>query len=88
MEQFSVFNVAGRTTIDDLAHIIYLCGLFISTDSGPYHLSVALNRKTIGLFMWNNRTCFHNTKGVKNIVLDGSQLSSERVFSAAMDLLA
>ncbi len=64
-----IFNIAGRTNIEELAGVVSLCECYISTDSGPYHLSVALGCNTIGLFRWNNRTCFHTNDKTWNIVV-------------------
>lgn len=37
-----LFDLAGQTNLLELAGLIKACDLFISTDSGPYHMSVAL----------------------------------------------
>lgn len=76
-----IFNIAGKTTIEDLARVVSCCNVFVSTDSGPYHLSVALDTSTVGLFMWNNRTCFHDNEKTRNVVLDGGIESVDHVVS-------
>jgi lipopolysaccharide heptosyltransferase II len=45
-----IINLAGKTNLIELSKIIKACDLMISTDSGPAHLSNALNIKTIVLF--------------------------------------
>ena len=43
-------NIAGRTTLPQLASILHTCNLFIGNDSGPMHLAAAVNTQTIGLY--------------------------------------
>jgi lipopolysaccharide heptosyltransferase II len=42
--------VCGQTSLKELGALIELCRLFISADSGPMHIAVALNVPTIALF--------------------------------------
>ncbi len=46
----SVINLVGKTSINELAEIISNAIAVVSCDTGPMHLSVALGKKTIGLF--------------------------------------
>lgn len=43
-------NLAGQTTIGSLAVVIRRCDLFISNDTGPAHVAVALDIPSITLF--------------------------------------
>lgn len=43
-------NLAGKTTIPQLASILQKSGMFIGNDSGPMHLAAAVDITTIGLF--------------------------------------
>lgn len=43
-------NIAGKTTIPQLASILKKCKLFIGNDSGPMHLAAAVDSPTIGLY--------------------------------------
>jgi lipopolysaccharide heptosyltransferase I len=43
-------DLAGETTLPELAALIRRAALCVSNDSGPMHLSVALGRPVIGLF--------------------------------------
>ena len=43
-------NIAGKTSITQLASILQLCQLFIGNDSGPMHLAAAVGIPTIGLY--------------------------------------
>ncbi len=45
-----IINLAGKTNLIELARALKACDLMLSTDSGPAHLSNALNIKTIVLF--------------------------------------
>lgn len=44
-----VNNLTGKTTLSELIHIISTANIVITTDSGPMHIAVALNKKTIVL---------------------------------------
>ena len=43
-------NVAGKTTLTQLASILRACSVFIGNDSGPMHLAAAVGIHTIGLY--------------------------------------
>ena len=43
-------NIAGKTSLTQLASILQLCQLFIGNDSGPMHLAAAVGIPTIGLY--------------------------------------
>ncbi|GAB4160323.1 MAG: lipopolysaccharide heptosyltransferase I [Planctomycetota bacterium] len=43
-------NLAGRTTLRELAACLYCCKVVLSNDSGPMHISAALGRPTVSLF--------------------------------------
>lgn len=42
--------IAGQTTLKQLAAVIGQCDLFISGDTGPMHIAVAMKVPTIGIF--------------------------------------
>jgi len=46
----NVYNLAGKTTLKELLCIIQKCDLFLTNDSGPMHLALAMNIPTIALF--------------------------------------
>ena len=50
MMQGESINIAGETTITQLASILQRCPVFIGNDSGPMHLAAAVGTKTIGLY--------------------------------------
>lgn len=43
-------NIAGETTLTQLASILHSCNVFIGNDSGPMHLAAAVGTQTIGLY--------------------------------------
>ena len=43
-------NIAGQTTVSQLAEILKRCDLFLGNDSGPMHLAAAVATRTIGLY--------------------------------------
>jgi ADP-heptose:LPS heptosyltransferase len=43
-------DLAGQTDLVQLAGVIRQCRLFLSTDSGPYHMAVGLKVPTLALF--------------------------------------
>ena len=43
-------NIAGKTTLTQLASILRKCNVFIGNDSGPMHLAAAVGTRTIGLY--------------------------------------
>ena len=43
-------NLAGRSSVSQLASIIKRCQLFISNDSGPVHIASALGTPVISIF--------------------------------------
>lgn len=43
-------NLAGKTTLGSLAAVIRCCDLFISNDTGPSHLAVAVDTPSVTIF--------------------------------------
>ena len=43
-------DIAGKTTLTQLASILHTCNVFIGNDSGPMHLAAAVGIPTIGLY--------------------------------------
>ena len=48
--QSASINIAGKTTLTQLASILPQCNVFIGNDSGPMHLAAAVGTRTIGLY--------------------------------------
>jgi ADP-heptose:LPS heptosyltransferase len=49
-----VYNDCGKFDLVELTKSIAGCGLFISNDTGPYHIAMALNKKTVCISNGNN----------------------------------
>lgn len=47
---FKVVNLAGLTSLRELASLISLCRVFLSNDSGPMHIANALGVSVVALF--------------------------------------
>lgn len=43
-------NIAGKTTLTQLASILHISNVFIGNDSGPMHLAAAVGTPTVGLY--------------------------------------
>lgn len=63
------YDLAGYTSILELPGLIRSCSLFISTDSDPYHMAVALKVPTLAVFVKENPKCYHNHPWVRCVVL-------------------
>lgn len=57
---YPVYDLAGETNLLELAGLIRGCNMFISTDSGPYHMAVALRVPTLAIFNKDNRIAAHS----------------------------
>jgi ADP-heptose:LPS heptosyltransferase len=67
-----VADLAGRTDMLELAGAIDICRLFISSDSGPYHMAVGLRVPTLALFRVHNPIHYHREAWVKCHVAPGA----------------
>jgi ADP-heptose:LPS heptosyltransferase len=50
-----VLNLAGRTNIHETAAVIEQCDLFLGNDSGPMHISAAMNTPVVAVFGPSNK---------------------------------
>lgn len=60
-----VFDMAGQTDMMTLPALIDACDLFVSTDSGPYHMAVALHKPTLCWLMYDEITSYHRHPWVR-----------------------
>ena len=58
-EATPVIDCAGQSSLSGLTGLIDLCCLFISSDSGPYHMAVAMQKPTLAWFMLDEPTSYH-----------------------------
>lgn len=93
-------NLAGQLTLPDLARLLRSASLFMSGDTGPYHLAVAVGCPTVTLFAPRDRgssseACGpHNTDHARHVVCETKRfhdpimmIDMESVGLAAFDLL-
>jgi lipopolysaccharide heptosyltransferase II len=50
LAQYKAFNACGQTNLKQLGVFFQKCDLVISADSGPLHIAMAMNARTISLF--------------------------------------
>lgn len=79
-----IINMAGKSSLSSLTGLISACDLFISSDSGPYHMAVALNKPCIAIFNNNNSAHFHINENTKILV----KPTSDEVVLATDELLS
>jgi ADP-heptose:LPS heptosyltransferase len=60
-----VIDLAGRSSLLELAGAINACELFVSSNSGPFHMAVALGVPTLGIFNGDEWTHFHHDPWVR-----------------------
>jgi ADP-heptose:LPS heptosyltransferase len=82
-----LLDLAGQTSLLELAGLIRACDLFISTDSGPYHMAVGLGVPTLAIFRSPNPTHSHGEKHVRCIELEREEQLGFAI-QAAEELLA
>jgi len=58
--QGPILDLAGRTTLLELTGLIAACRLFISSDSGPYHMAAGLRVPTLAVFNRPNPVHYHH----------------------------
>lgn len=68
MDLQRVVDCSGRTSLSTLAGLIDACDLFISSDSGPYHVSVALHQPTLCWFNSPDPAANHQETWVRCLV--------------------
>jgi ADP-heptose:LPS heptosyltransferase len=77
-----LLDLAGRTTILEVTGVIAACRLFISSDSGPYHMAVGLRVPTLALFNWENTPHYHHHEWVECRQAHTSQQLTEALQAA------
>lgn len=61
-------DLAGQTDVLTLPALIHACDLFVSTDSGPYHMAVALRKPTLCWFTYSQKRSIHSHPWVRCLV--------------------
>ncbi len=80
-----IHDLAGETTLSTLAGLIHVCDTFVSTDSGPYHMSVAMKKPTIAWFTYPEVTSFHENTWCRRL-LQPSPVEFNATFKELMKL--
>jgi ADP-heptose:LPS heptosyltransferase len=62
-------DLAGATSLLQLPSVIEQCRLFLSTDSGPYHMAVAQQVPTLALFNRHDSAGYHHHDWVRCVQL-------------------
>jgi hypothetical protein len=63
-----IVDAAGQTTLSSSSGLIDACDIFISTDSGPYHMAVALRKPTLVWFTYAEVTSYHNHPWCRRLI--------------------
>ena len=83
-EDLHIVDAAGETTLSSSSGLIDACDVFVSTDSGPYHMAVALRKPTLVWFTYPEISSFHNEAWCLRLI----QPSVEEFVSAVSTLFA
>jgi heptosyltransferase II len=81
------FDVLNNAAVGEMAAVIDRCDMFISGDTGPMHVSNALGRPTVALFISSNY-CVYGPRGVNSrvVVCKDGDFSFEDIMLAIMGL--
>ncbi len=60
IQTISWVDLAGETDVLALSAVVSLCNIFVSSDSGPYHIAVALRVPTFCWFVFKEPAAIHN----------------------------
>jgi ADP-heptose:LPS heptosyltransferase len=77
-----VLDCAGRTSLLELTGAIAACRLFVSSDSGPYHMAIALRVPTLALFNFPNPQHYHHQPWIECQVAPDAQALPETLAAA------
>jgi ADP-heptose:LPS heptosyltransferase len=81
--QCDVVDWAGQLTLEQLSGLLARADLVVSTDSGPYHMAVALKVPTLCWFNFDTPPSYHPQSGVECLILP----DTETFLGAAQRLL-
>jgi ADP-heptose:LPS heptosyltransferase len=76
-EATPVIDCAGQSSLSGLTGLIDLCDLFISSDSGPYHMAVAMQKPTLAWFMLDEPTSYHHDACCRYLIRPDAQLVAD-----------
>ena len=64
---FLSLDCAGKTSLPELSALIERCDLVVSTDSGPYHMAVALKVPTLVWFIKDEVASYHEDHWCRHV---------------------
>ena len=64
----TIIDLAGKTSLITSVGLIDACNIFISTDSGPYHMAVGLKKPCLVWFTYPEVTSFHKEAWVGSLI--------------------
>jgi len=67
-QDFMCLDFAGQTSLPELSALIERCDLMVSTDSGPYHMAVALKVPTLVWFIKDEVASYHEDAWCRHVV--------------------
>ena len=82
-DELPMLNEAGETSLPGLTGLISLCDVVVSSDSGPYHMAVAMGKPTAAWFVKPEPTAMHFFPWCRCLNNPEPQVFAE----AALDLL-
>lgn len=81
-DEDQLIDLAGQTSLSGLTGLIQACDVFVSSDSGPYHMAVAMRKPTVAWFMLEEPTAYHQNAWCRCLL----RPSAEAVSQAVQDL--
>ncbi len=74
-----VVDFAGQTSLSQLTGLIAACSLFVSSDSGPYHMAVALGVRSLVIFNFANPSAYHHQDNVQTLINPTPTMVGEQI---------
>jgi ADP-heptose:LPS heptosyltransferase len=68
-----MYDLAGKIDLLELTGVIKACDLFVTSDSGPYHMAVALRVPTVAIFNARHKVAYHNNPWVRCVVVTNKE---------------
>jgi ADP-heptose:LPS heptosyltransferase len=66
-----VVDAAGKMNLLEVVGFINTCSLFVTGDSGPYHIAVGLKTPTLTVFNSDNPQAYHHHPWVQCVIAPG-----------------
>jgi ADP-heptose:LPS heptosyltransferase len=67
--QCALTDWAGQLSLEQLSGLLAQADLVVSSDSGPYHMAVAVDIPTLCLFNFDTPPSYHTQRGVECLIL-------------------